>query len=185
MKVINKKELNAISIASNFIQGYVDYYDDVELYEGNNVAEMQDVLNVFNKILSKEDFKPKTKTITKTIEKTTEVYPKDMDDKIAFSIRKGRESVDPLFRYCVFNSQIKGQLFVTDSLEKSMEKAKCLSILEEYSFFEVCSIRKVNDGTYKLFKECYYHNGLYNDGNDEEFLHFDYIRQLFTEIIKL
>lgn len=185
MKAINKKELNAIRIAANFVQGYVDYYEDVELCEGNSVVEMQDVLNVLNEILSKEDFKPKTRTIIKTIEKIFEAYPKDMDSKIALAIRKGRESINPLFKYCVFNTRIKGPVFVTDSLEKAMEKAKCLSLSERYSFYEVCSIRKVDDETYKLFKECYYNDGIYYDGNDEEFLHFDYIRQLCTEIVKL
>lgn len=183
MKLINEKELDAIRFASDFLQSYTDYYEDVELSEGNTINEVKDILNVLTDILGKEDFKEKA--VTKTITKTMEVYPKDFDDQISLAFRNGCESVPPLFDYCVFNSNLRGDLYVVDNLEVAMNKAKCLSLSNNFGFYEVCLIRQIKDKTYKLFKECHYHNGIYYDGNDEEFLHFDYIRKNFTNIIKL
>lgn len=183
MKLVNEKELEAISFAVNFFQFYVDYYEGVELCEGNNINEVKEAINVLVGILKKENFK--ANTITKTVTKNIEVCPKDIDDKISLAFRKGSESVPPLFNYCIFNTSLQGDMYVTDNLEVAMNKAKCLSLLDKFGFYEVCSIRKIKDGTYKLFRECCYHNGIYHNGNDEEFLHFDYIRKNFTNIIKL
>lgn len=186
MKAIDAKELKALESAINFIEAYTDYYyDDIDDPD-SEAARMCGVLTVLKGVMGKKDFKPKTKVIEKK-----SITDEELKDMLSTTERHARESVDPLFKYCVCNSRMTGTLYLTDDYGKALEKAKSQSISNsQFDFFEVFSIGKIDDGSYKLFREGVYNDGEFTDQsdskfNDREFLHFDYIRNLFHKIEKI
>lgn len=184
MKTIDANELRVLGSVIEYLEFYTDYYSDV-VDPNTDVVEMRKAIPILKGVMSKKDFKPKTKVI----EKNT-ISDDDLKNMLYNAEKHGREIVDPLFKYCVFSSRMNGTLYLTDDYAKALEKGKSLSISDDcYEFWEIYSIEKIYDGSYKLFKDCYYLKGEFHESSkyvsDKEFLHFDYIRNLFEKIVKI
>lgn len=181
MKLISKKELKTLEDVADFIQGYVEYYEDVESDEDSIIPEITKTLSALKKIINKEDYKPKIRT--KEIVKEVKIDVSD-GEKIMIE-RKAMEKVDPLFKYCIINHG-HVTMWLTDDYGKALGKAKEISMLEENRFFgTIYKIKKVKDGTYKLFSDLTYNQGEIFEKSNEEFLHFDYVRRICSNVIKL
>lgn len=184
MKTINDEEISTLRDVIDFIECYTDYYYDIaDQYQNSDAFKMRNSLPILKKIVNRKDFTPKEKIVERVIEKT--ITDDELNQAIKLAERHGRESVNPLFKFCVFNSTISGTLYLTDDYENALEKARSLSNLND-GFFEIHSIRDTEDGTYKLYKEGFYNRGVfYESSNDSGYLHFDYIRNCFKDIIKI
>ena len=132
--------------------------------------------------------KPKPKRTVKTVKpdygklcETDNV----LRDFVYTQVRNACESVNPNYKYCVWNDD-KRTTWLTDDLDAAMCFASTQSKSHTYSHYLVLKIVRADDGTYRTVKECFYSNGEYYDGEKHHyFLHYDYIASISDEILKL
>ena len=92
--------------------------------------------------------------------------------------------INPNFKYCVFSTGWKEELYLTDDIGKAMEKAAALSKTKG-DFFSVYSIKKAKDDTYRTYTESTWTNGHLLSEDHDEFLHYDFLSQMAKKIVKL
>lgn len=183
MKTVEGHELTVISEVILEFERRLEYYGDD--MEPDCKEELEDAISTLNGILKKPDFAPEVKYVEVEVPVEKLLNSDEVQDRIKLAERHGRELVNPNFKYCVFSSEMREGLYVTDDFEKALAKAKSLS-LSSYGFYTVYSIKRIDDGTYKTFMEETYHGGeLLSDRGGEEFLHFDYLVQVAAGVIKM
>lgn len=184
MKTVEGHELTVISEVILEFERRLEYYGDD--MEPDCKEELEDAISTLNGILKKPDFAPEVKYVEVEVPVEKILNSKEIEDRLKMAERFGRESVNPNFKYCVFSTEMRDGLYVTDDFEKALSKAKSLSLSSSYGFYTVYKIRKTHDGTYKTFMEETYHDGeLLTDRRGEEFLHFDYLVQVADGVVKM
>lgn len=182
MKAITDEELRSLAKVLDFVEHEAEYLHDLGSSDAQPLA---DAAHTLQSVIQREDYKPEVKVVEKIVEKET-LTEEQIHDMVSAAERRGRESVDPLFKYCVFNALHTEVLYVTDNYEAALAKAKSLSISEDGCWY-VYSIAQVFDKSYKLFSDGFYYDSNFNVPSmfPHEFLHFDYIRSICTSIIKI
>lgn len=183
MKTITDEELKSLAEVLDFVEFEAEYLHDLE---SPDAQPLLDAAHALQAVIQRKDYKPKTKIVEKVVEKET-LTEQQIHDMVSAAERRGRESVDPLFKYCVFNSLHTKALYVTDDYETALAKAKSMSI-SNYGHWHVYSIRQASDKSYKLYDEGCYDDSEFSEPDMKfggQFLHFDYIRSICTDIVKI
>ena len=187
MKTITDEELKSLAEVLDFVEHEAEYLHDLGSLDAQPLA---DAAHALQSVIQREDYKPEVKIVEKIVEKET-LTEQQIRDMVSAAERRGRESVNPLFKYCVFNSLHTNALYVTDNYETALAKAKSLSVSEggisEGGYWYVYSIKQAYDKSYKLYVEGFYYDSKFIESSrgSREFLHFDYIRCICTRIIKI
>jgi hypothetical protein len=188
---MNAKDKTAVDEVMGFLKAFVDYHIDETTIESAPTDAQMLLKNipVLERLLTaKPKPKPKPKHTVKTVKpdygklcETDNV----LRDFVYTQVRNARESVNPNYKYCVWNDD-KRTTWLTDDLDAAMRFASTQSKSHTYSHYLVLKIVRANDGTYRTVKECFYSNGEYYDGDKHCcFLHYDYIASISDEILKL
>lgn len=182
MKTIDTNELIVIEDMIFELEQRLELYG--EDMEKECFDELTDTLNTLKGITSKPDFVPEVKYVE--VEKPVErlLNENEIKDRILCAEKFGRESVNPNFKYCVFSTEWTDELYLTDDIDKAMEKAASLSKREKV-FFTVYEIRQSSDGTYRTYDDTTWTDGHMLPKDRMEFLHFDYMAQMAKKIVKL
>ena len=106
----------------------------------------------------------------------------DNKDYIHFVCKEARESVDPNYRLCVVDTDIK-ECYLTDDISVAMEYAAARSKTDIRMWY-VCRIIRDCHGSYITILDGYCKDGHYTDGSHSLFLHYDYISQLCAGNVK-
>lgn len=188
---ITKKEREVLTEIYDWLESYVEYFgedkpaDGVEETDAQRFAKM---LPVLNGLLTKKECKAKIEYVEK--EKEYKDYSDiiDLIDRnpslkgyIYTSVKIARESIRPLYKYCVCDSGLNDVCcWVTDDIGRAMEfgVAQAKSRGEMYY---VLSIRECNDGSYRTFIDGVCDTDGYNESGSgsRNYLHFDYIAQRY------
>ena len=182
MKTIDTKELIAIEDMIFELEQRLELYGcdmEKECFD-----ELTDTLNTLKGITSKPDYVPEVKCVE--VEAPTEkiLNSDEIDERIRLAEKYGRECINPNFKYCVFSTGWKEELWLTDDIGKAMEKAASLS-KSVSEFFTVYNIRQASDGTYRTYSESTWVDGHLLHEDHDEFLHYDFLSQMAQKIIKM
>ena len=182
MKTIDTNELIAIEEVIFDLERHLELYG--EDMEKDCFEEMSATLKTLKGITSKPDFAPEVKYVE--VEKPVEkVFNEDeIKDRIRLAEKYGRECINPNFKYCVFSTGWKEELYLTDDIGAAMEKAAALS-KSVSEFFTVYEIRQASDGTYRTYSESTWVDGHLLHEDHDEFLHYDFLSQMAQKIIKM
>ena len=182
MKTVDTNELIAIEEVIFDLERHLELYG--EDMEKDCFDEMSATLKTLKGITSKPDYAPEVKyvEVEKPVEKL--LNEDEIKDRIYCAEKHGRESVNPNFRYCVFSTEWTNELYLTDDINKAMEKAASLSKRESV-FFTVYEILQSSDGTYRTYNDTTWIDGHMLPKDRDEFLHFDYMAQMAQKIVKL
>ena len=185
MKTINTTEADTLMELADVLEGYDrNFLEGDEFDEDGNETDayiIHRTLPILQKILSREDSnRAPDLTITKEM----------VDNATNLAFRRGRESVYPNFKYCIYSHNICGKLYLTDDIGKAMKKAAELAIYgERYNIYRIVKVNAPDTdehNTYKLILDGFWKRGGYHDPDAYEyFLHYDYIAQTANEIVKL
>ena len=154
----------------DFLEKYAEYYIDDTPIESDIETDAQMIQRLLPKM---------RQLISEMSENKTH---KDIDKDIEYSIKKAaRESVNPNYRYCAADHQIR-HFYLTDDISDAMQFAANKSM---NGMWYVLEIRQAKDGSYKTFIDCIYSDKHYYERTDyKDFLHFDYIAQCAERIYK-
>ena len=154
----------------DFLEKYAEYHIDDAPIEPDIETDAQMIRRLMPKLRQLISEMSKTKT------------HRSIDKDIEYSIKKdARESVNPNYRYCAVDHQIR-QFYLTDDVSDAMQFAANKSMSDMWYVLE---IKQVKDGSYKTFIDCIYYDKHYQERTDyKDFLHFDYIAQCAERIYK-
>ena len=176
----------AYDLLLSWVEQYVDYSlmvpEDYVDEDGNpsDAVVLKECLEALPKRWPKQH-KPKSKP--KKMTYVEWLNNPDFKDYIYTVRKEARESINPNYRYCVFNDDID-ECYLTDDISVAMEFAANKSKADTHSW-RVCNIIKAHDGSYTTTVEGHCMNGHYlDDGGKRIFLHFDYISQRCEGSIK-
>jgi len=187
---LTSKERGVLTEIYDWLEAFVDYNLDFISKDGEetDAQRLSKMLPVFKRVLTKEASKPKVKKVC--VERKYKDYSDILDliDRnqslrgyIDTSVRTARESIKPLYKYCVCDRGLLDDCcWVTDDIGRAMEfgvsQAKSRG-----KIYYVCVINKCNDGSYKTFIDGVCDTGGYNESGKElrDYLHFDYIAQRY------
>lgn len=170
--------LDNLRFLEDWLDRYVDYYADTpEIYEEDGqVFESDHVilgrcLSDLKKVLLSKKYVERTKTV-----KILDTECQSFKNWMYSAERRGRESVNPGWKYCVIDYGLHGDLGVTDDIGTAMFKAASLS--KGGRTYYILRIEQVQDGTYKTFLEGECSEGHYYERHERRsWLHYDYIAQ--------
>lgn len=182
MKTIDTKELITIENVIFDLERHLELYG--EDMEKDCFEEMSATLKTLNGITSKPDFVPEVKYVEVEVPTEKILNSDEIDSRIRVAEKHGRECINPNFKYCVFSTGWKEELYLTDDIGKAMEKAAALS-KSVGEFFTVYEIRQASDGTYRTYSESTWTNGHLLSEDHDEFLHYDFLSQMAKKIVKL
>ena len=182
MKTIDTKELITIENVIFELEQRLDLYGedmDKECFD-----ELTDTINTLKGITSKPDFVPEVKYVEVEVPTEKILNSDEIESRIRVAEKHGRECINPNFKYCVFSTGWKEELYLRDDIGKAMEKAAALSKTKG-DFFSVYSIKKAKDDTYRTYTENTWANGHLLSEDHDEFLHYDFLSQMAKKIVKL
>lgn len=177
MKAITKKQLAALGEMVEFVEAYVEYHiTDIPVTDEPTDAQLLSKIlpTVKSVFKNKEIQKPKPKVVEKIVTDKDALY---------FAEKRGAESADPNYKYCVCDDELH-QCYLSDDEVACMELAAKKSI--DGKMWYVYEIRKRYDETFTTYILGIAKNGHYDEKERaEEFLHYDFIAKSVMEIHKI
>lgn len=185
----NGKLIRDVSDLRDWLRRYTEYYagDGLVDEEGNetDIAMLSRIIPsldaVIGELCSRKE-NPKVVEVNKTIEDPSEHFINvngqvcKLSDYIYTCEKFARESVNPNYRYCVVQSELNRDGYLTDDIGDAMECAARES--RSGGMWYVLQIFKADDGTYRTRHDVNAVNGeLMEYSGHHEFLHFNYIAQ--------
>ena len=196
--ILTDKQLNDFEFLLEFLDAYSDYYADDEPVEDDgeptDAMRISKVLPSIKKAFAKRKRhtdKPKQKPAPKedvlNIQEHegfivyNDVVYQDIETLVYNMVKKARESINPNYRYCLCDWDLR-DCYLSDDISEIMEFGTMLSRREDKAF-NVLEIFKAHDGSYqtKIIGQC--DEGHYEDKDMSlygKYLHFDYIAQAAT-----
>lgn len=182
MRLIEDKHIKKLHALYDFVEAFVDYHDgDPEVYDGQPtdyailkdcLPALKEVLNA-KKFIEKKDAEPQQSTISED----------DLKNAIYNAEKRAAEAVNPNYKYCVVDADIK-KCGLTDDFASALQEAKTRSTIETGHHIYVLEIRETYEG-FMTFFECNYDRGEYYDSSDRgKFLHYDYIAKRVDKVYK-
>lgn len=181
---MDELQKNTLQSVVEWLEAYIDYHiDEPSVLPKGEVTDAQLLskdLPILKSILKeRNEIKDSPYLPDEDYEDVT-LWGQDLKNALFSAAKFARESVNPNYKYCVFDSGLY-EVYLTDDFEKAMGAAQSKSKFG--GIWRVCSIKKTRDG-YRCFTECWYNRGEYYEGSRESFLHYDYIAHNAT-IFKL
>lgn len=178
-RVIDIENLDNLEFLRDWVEAFVEYhYGDPETYEEDGQTYECDWTRL-NRCLADLDKVLNSKQYRERKPKEVKIFDtdcKEFKDWMYTAERRGRESVNPGWRYCVIDANLYSDLGVTDDLGDAMVEAASLS--RKGQMYYVLRIEQVSDGTYKTVTEGTCEDGHFYERNSKEaWLHYDYIAQ--------
>jgi len=185
MRIIEEKNIKALSQVLEFIEAYAEYHIcDGEISEDGlptDAKMLMDSIPFLKDIVSAKRYSDSEIVFKKDMENA--LFGKDLENALYTAEKHGRESVSPNYLWCVCDCDIS-ECYLTDDIGKAMEFSARKSA--GGNLWYVLKIAKSNcDGTYRTYFEGRCENGHYSDGSKEMFLHFDYIAQRAGNVRKI
>ena len=195
---LTNSQLNDFEFLLRFLEAYSDYYADDEPVEDD--GEPTDAMRISKALPSiKKAFAKRKKHTEKPKQKPTQeddiavehehdskviykdVVYQDIDNLVYNIAKKERESVNPNYKYCLCDTDLRN-CYLSDDMTDIMEFGTKLSKTTD-RMFNVLEIFKAHDGSYKTRIIAYCDDGHYVESKTfiyGDYLHFDYIAQIAT-----
>ena len=181
---MDKLQKDTLKSVVEWLEAYIDYHIDepsvLPKGEATDAQILANKLPVLKSILNERNEVKDSPYLPDEDYEDVTLWGQDLKNALFSAAKFARESVNPNYKYCVFDSSLY-EVYLTDDFEKAMGAAQSKSKFG--GIWKVCSIKKTRDG-YRCFTECWYNHGEYYEGNRESFLHYDYIAHNAT-IFKL
>jgi len=182
----DKKLLGSLYEIEDFLEHYIDNLDPVEEVDGEPTdykilgGAIKDLRKVIKSKPCKREVVEKIKVVEREGEWENEKYvcieKQNLKNLIFTKEKFARESIKPLFRYCVVDVNFN-EMGVTDDIGDAMIwGARASRVGHRYN---VCRVVERSDKTWVLMIEGYCEDGGYDDAMDKnwEYLHYDFVRQ--------
>ena len=189
LKEITENEKDALRQMYEFTEAYVDYYCDYVNNPETDAHRMNGCLPLIKSVIDKP-----AKSIPKPAKRASTPKPTTYEevqnliasvpklrDYVRMIERWAKESRNPNYEYCVTDTHTT-RLWLTNNYEKALSFSKTQSKIGTESY-TVYAIKKEEDGTYKLHRDCSYLGGEYMKAsfNDESYLHYNYLAEMVGE----
>lgn len=195
---LTNRQLNDFEFLLEFLEAYSDYYADDEPVEDD--GEPTDAMRISKALPSiKKAFAKRKKHAEKPKQKPTpeddiavihehdskviykDVVYQDIDNLVYNIAKKERESVNPNYKYCLCDTDLRN-CYLSDDITDIMEFGTKLSKTND-RMFNVLEIFKAHDGSYKTRIIGCCDSGHYEESGRSvcgDYLHFYYIAQIAT-----
>lgn len=168
---MKQEERNDLMTILGFVERWVERRADAPSEDGGSDAER--LARAIPSLRKAAERRPCVRTVEKMVE-----VPVADNAAVYEAERRGRESVNPNYKYCVVDSGIT-RCGLTDGIGDAMEEAARRSITEGPVY--VLSVRKSGDGSYRTHREGTCDGGHYEDTAPGVFLHYAYIAEKVGE----